>query len=171
MAIDFADIDFIKDAADDIRKMTSRPEFYEKVVKIAADIQIESAQEATFRQQDPSGNPFEPLSPSYAKFKQEQVGNQNPNLRYRQRSIDRMKIREKGQNRGAQIYFEGRDPEGKINSSEYMYKHQTGQGRPKRKIFPEAQDMNSSRQMGNHEKVYNVLGRYLNQPRRINIVG
>jgi hypothetical protein len=171
MAIDFADIDFIKDAADDIRKMTSRPEFYEKVVKEAAILHADSAEELTSQQRDPSGGPFAPLYEPYAEHKQKTVGNRRADMRYSGHAMDNMKIRQKGQNRGAEIYFTGRPSYSKENASEYMYKNQYGVGREERRIFPEARDASSAPQMEIHNDVYEILGKYLNQPRRINIVG
>jgi len=171
MAIDFADIDFIKDAADDIRKMTSRPEFYEKVVKQAAILHADNAEDLTRQQRDPSGNPFPPLYKAYADHKQQAVGNRRADMRYSGHAMDNMKIRQKGQNRSAEIYFDGKPSYAKESSGSYMYKNQKGIGREERRIFPEAKDASSAPQMEVHQDVYEVLGKYLNQPRRINIVG
>lgn len=165
MAIDFSKIDIAKDVSDDIKKMTSRPEFYEKVVKLTAILHADSADELTSRERDPSGNPWQDpeLTPSYARFKMEIAGNKKANLRLTDRAMDSMRIREKGQNRGAEIYFQ--------HGSDYMYKHQTGTDRPKRPIFPETKDVSSAPQMEIHRDVHEILGKYLNQPRRITIVG
>lgn len=171
MAIDFSEIDILKDVRNDIKKVTSQPEFYEKVVKQAAILHADSAEELTANQKDPSGRPFEPLSRIYAMDKQKNVGNTKADLRYSGHAMNNMRIREKGQNRGAEIYFDGKPSYGRKNASQYMYEHQYGLGKPERRVFPEARDASSAPQMEIHRDVYEILGKYLNQPRRVEIVG
>ena len=171
MDIDLSKIDLLKDVSNDIKKMTSKPEFYEKVVKQAAILHADSAEELTSKQRDPSGRPFEELSRIYAEDKQKNVGNKKANLRYSGHAMDNMRIREKGQNRGAEIYFDGKPSYGNKYASQYMYENQYGIGQPERRVFPEAKDSGSVPQMEIHRDVFDILGKYLNQPRRIEIIG
>jgi len=180
MAIDLSQLNIAKDVSNDIKRMVSAPEFYEKVVKEAAEIHIKDAQEKTRQSKSPTGGNFQNLKPSYAKRKKS-VSNESPvaNLRYgyddrgkrnKPKSMDTLRYREEQANRGATIYFDGSADSTSKRSAEYMYEHQTGKGSlPQRKIFAEEDDMRSPAQSQNKSKVGKSLQHYLMTPRTITI--
>ena len=142
----------------DLKLATSRPEFFEKVVREAAKVHIESAENLTLQAKDPSGNPYEQLSPTYRRLKQDEVGSSKPDLRYRDVAMESMYVTEGRQNREAKIRFK--------QGGDYMYEHQRGIGKPQRKVFAENTEQLSAPQQANKREVGQILGRYLNQPRR-----
>ena len=180
MAIDLSQLNIAKDVSDDIKRMVSAPEFYEKVVKEAAQIHIEDARQKTDQGRSVTGGNFQSLSPSYAKRKAS-VSSESPvaNLRYgyddrakrrKPKAMDTLRYREGQANREATIYFDGSADSSRRRSSEYMYDHQTGAGSlAQRKFFPEEDDMRSPAQSQNKSKVGKSLQSYLMTPRTINI--
>lgn len=162
MATEESKVDIIGDALKDIKRVTARPEFFEQVVRRSGELHIESAETLTLQAKDPSGNPYEPLSPTYRRLKQDEVGSSKPDLRYRDVAMESMYISEGSQNREAKVRFK--------RGGDYMYEHQRGIGKPERKVFAERIEQTSPPQKENHRKVGQILGRYLNQPRSI-IIG
>ena len=141
----------------DLKLATSRPEFFEKVVREAGHIHIDNAEELTLVAKDPMGNPYEPLSPTYRRLKQDEVGSSKPDLRFDDVAMESLYVTEGRQNREAKIRFK--------QGGDYMYEHQRGIGKPQRKVFAEKTEQLSAPQQANHKKVGQVLARYLNQPR------
>ena len=162
MATDFSKVDIANDVINDIKSITQRPEFYEQVVKEAAQVHMDSAKDLTSQAQDPKGTPFRSLKPTYAAQKRSEGFSSEPDLRYQNKSMESMYITEGAQNREANIRF--------AKGGGYMYEHQRGLNRkPQRKVFAEQQEVSSPPQTQNHKKVEHILSKYLNQQRTVKV--
>ena len=180
MAIDLSQLNIVKDVSDDIKRMVNAPEFYEKVVKQAAEIHVEDFKKKSSVQRGPSGEKYPELGDSYKKRKKSLSNEEDiPNLRYgyddkgnkrKPKAMDSIMYREGQQNRETTIYFDSRaNPSSRVTAEKYMSMHQHGDGVKKRKFFPEEDDMRSPAQSSNKSKVGKSLQHYLMTPRRITI--
>lgn len=180
MAIDLSEINILGDVSKDLKRMLNSTEFYEKVVKQAAEIHVEDAKQKTKNSKSPSGGNFAPLKGQYAK-KKAQVSDEPPvaNLRYgydssngqkKPKAMDNILIEEGKQNRSSKVYFDPIANNNRKKAATYMGYHQDGErGNVQRKVFPTEQDMASPAQARNKSQVGKALQTYLMTPRTITV--
>jgi hypothetical protein len=186
MAIDLSQINILGDVSKDLKRMLDSTEFYEKVVKQAAEIHVEDAKEKTKSSISPSGSPYAELKDSYKK-KKKSVSDEDDiaNLRYgydshtrrrKPKAMDNILIAESDQNRSSKVYFDPvadnapRKNGDRMTAAKYMGYHQDGErGNEQRKVFPTEEDMGTTAQKENKGKVGKTLQTYLMTPRTITV--
>lgn len=161
------DISLVEMVIKDLKKKLESDEVRLALPDYAGKLHLESIRNQTANQEDPSGNPYEALGPSYAKWKAEttsepavpnlRAGYYYPTQKSKPKAINSMRFVESDSQVTLQMYG--------TEADYYMTQHQDGThpSGKKRKWFPTEEDADSAIQKEIQQKIEQYLTEILNR--------